>query len=169
MTEKPRLAVINLDEAEWESKSYPNHKGLRTLCAKLNIPLLELCVEMELEISRLPHDERKFFLTDMGITQSGTTTLAQAAYTLLGLISFITIGEDEVRAWTIEDGTAARSAAGKIHTDIERGFIRAEVVKYKNLHELGTMPKVKEKGLFRLESKEYIVEDGDIINFRFNV
>jgi len=169
LTEKPRLAVINLDEAEWESKSYPNHKGLRTLCAKLNIPLLELCVEMELEISRLPHDERKFFLTDMGITQSGTTTLAQAAYTLLGLISFITIGEDEVRAWTIEDGTAARSAAGKIHTDIERGFIRAEVVKYKNLHELGSMPKVKEKGLFRLESKEYTVEDGDIINFRFNV
>jgi len=169
LSEKPRLAVINLDEAQWESKSYPNQKGLRTLCAKLNIPLLELCVEMELEISRLPHDEKQFFLTDMGITQSGLAVLAKAAYGLLGLISFLTIGEDEVRAWTIENGTVARSAAGKIHTDIERGFIRAEVVKYKNLLELGSMPSVKEKGLFRLEGKEYRVEDGDIINFRFNV
>ena len=169
LTEKPRLAVINLDEAQWESKSYPNHKGLRTLCAKLNIPLLELCVEMELEISRLPQDEKQFFLTDMGITQSGISVLAQASYNLLGVISFITVGEDEVRAWTIDNGTIAKSAAGKIHTDIERGFIRAEVVKYKNLRDLGSMPKVKEKGLFRLESKDYKVEDGDIINFRFNV
>jgi len=169
LTEKPRLAVINLDEAQWESKSYPNQKALRTLCSKLNIPLLELCVEMELEISRLPYDEMVYFLTDMGITQSGLAVLAKAAYSLLGLISFITVGEDEVRAWTIDAGTIARSAAGKIHTDIERGFIRAEVVKYTNLHEHGSMPKVKEKGLFRLESKEYIVEDGDIINFRFNV
>ncbi|MCL2662895.1 MAG: redox-regulated ATPase YchF [Oscillospiraceae bacterium] len=169
LTEKPRLAVVNMDEAQWESKIYPNSKGLRTLCAKQNIPLLELCVEMELEISRLPHDEKQFFLTDTGITQSGLSVLAQASYNLLGLISFLTIGDDEVRAWTIEKGTIAKSAAGKIHTDIERGFIRAEVVKYKNLRELGTMAKVKEKGLFRLESKEYIVEDGDIINFRFNV
>ena len=169
MTEKPRLAVINLDEAQWESKSYPNHKGLRTICAKLNIPLLELCVAMELEISRLPHEEKQFFLTDMGITQSGLSVLAQASYNLLGLISFLTVGEDEVRAWTIDNGTIAKIAAGKIHTDIERGFIRAEVVKYKNLHELGSMSSVKEKGLFRLEGKEYKVEDGDIINFRFNV
>ena len=169
LTEKPRLAVINLDEAQWESKSYPNQKGLRTLCAKLNIPLLELCVETELEISRLPHDEKQYFLSDMGITQSGLAILAKAAYNLLGLISFLTVGDDEVRAWTIENGTLARSAAGKIHTDIERGFIRAEVVKYKNLLEHGSMPIVKEKGLFRLEGKEYKVEDGDIINFRFNV
>ena len=169
LTEKPRFAVVNLDEGQWESKSYPNQKALRTMCSKLNIPLLELCVEMELEISRLPDDDKQFFLADMGITQSGLAVLAKAAYSLLGLISFLTVGEDEVRAWTIENGTIAKSAAGKIHTDIERGFIRAEVVKYKNLHELGSMPKVKEKGLFRLESKEYIVEDGDIINFRFNV
>jgi len=124
---------------------------------------------MELEISRLPQEDRQLFMADMGITQPGLSSLAQAAYSLLGLISFLTVGDDEVRAWTIEDGTLARSAAGKIHTDIERGFIRAEVVKYSSLRELGTMPKVKEKGLFRLEGKEYTVADGDIINFRFNV
>jgi len=169
LTEKPRLVVVNLDEAGWESKTFLKKDALQSLCQKLNIPVLELCVDLELEISRLPQEDKLVFMSDMGITQSGTATLAQAAYTLLGLISFLTIGEDEVRAWTIEDGTVARSAAGKIHTDIERGFIRAEVVKYKNLHELGSMPKVKEKGLFRLESKDYIVEDGDIINFRFNV
>ena len=92
-----------------------------------------------------------------------------SAYNLMGFISFITVGDDEVRAWTIEEGLAARSAAGKIHTDIERGFIRAEVVKYSNLFELGSMSKVKDNGLFRLEGKEYVVNDGDIINFRFNV
>jgi len=169
LTEKSRLAVINLDEAQLKSKVWPYHDELYELCEKLNIPLLELCVDMELEINRLPQEDKLIFMNDLGITQSGTVVLAQALYSLLGQISFLTIGDDEVRAWTIEDGTIARSAAGKIHTDIERGFIRAEVVKYKNLHELGTMPKVKEKGLFRLEGKEYIVEDGDIINFRFNV
>jgi len=169
LTEKPRLAVVNLDENQWGSKEYPGKDDLCKLCSNLNIPLLELCVDMELEISRLPQEDKQLFMADMEITQSGIAVLAQAAYTLLGLISFITVGDDEVRAWTIEDGLIAKSAAGKIHSDIERGFIRAEVVKYKNLHELGTMPKVKEKGLFRLEGKEYVVEDGDIINFRFNV
>jgi len=169
LTEKPRLVVVNMDEATWDSKIYPNHEALKDICAKLNIPLLELCVDMELEISRLPYDDMQIFMEDMGITEPGLATLAQAAYTLMGLISFITVGEDEVRAWTIENGLIARSAAGKIHTDIERGFIRAEVVKYADLYELGSMPKVKDKGLFRLEGKEYIVNDGDIINFRFNV
>ena len=169
LTEKPRLVVVNLDEAGWESKEYPNVAALKTLCEKINIPLLELCVDMELEISRLPQDDKLIFMEDMGITQPGLSSLAQAAYSLMGLISFLTVGEDEVRAWTIEDGLIARSAAGKIHTDIERGFIRAEVVKYADLYELGSMPKVKDKGLFRLEGKEYIVCDGDIINFRFNV
>ena len=169
LTEKPRLAVANLDEEGWNSKIYPHHEALRELSTKLHIPLIELCVDMELEISRLPQDDKQLFMADMGMTQSGLVTLAQAAYSLLGLISFLTIGDDEVRAWTIEDSTIARTAAGKIHTDIERGFIRAEVVKYNNLRELGTMQKVKEKGLFRLEGKEYVVEDGDIVDFRFNV
>ena len=169
LTEKPRLAVINLDEAQWEAKSWPTHKELRPLCAKLNIPLIELCVETELEISRLPEEDKQLFMEDMGIEQSGVAVLARAVYELLGLISFLTVGADEVRAWTIEKGTNAKNAAGKVHSDIERGFIRAEVVKYDNIKELGSMAKVKEKGLFRLEGKEYIVVDGDIINYRFNI
>ena len=169
LTEKPRLAVVNLDESQWESKQWPGQDALRSLCEKLNIPLLELCVEMELEISRLPEDDKQLFMEDMSIGQPGVAVLARAVYGLLGLISFLTTGEDEVRAWTIEKGTNARKAAGKVHSDIERGFIRAEVVKYDSIHELGSMAKVKEKGLFRLEGKEYIVVDGDIINFRFNI
>jgi len=169
LTEKPRLAVVNLDERQWESKAWPNKDELMSICAKSNIPLTELCVGSELEISRLPEEDKQLFMEDMNIEQSGIAVLAMAVYSLLGLISFLTVGSDEVRAWTIEDGTIAKSAAGKVHSDIERGFIRAEVVKYKSIKELGSMAKVKEKGLFRLEGKEYVVMDGDIINFRFNV
>jgi len=169
LTEKPRLAVVNLDDAQWEAKNWYSKEALCELCSTMNIPLLELCVEMELEISRLPEDDKQLFMEDMGIEQPGIAVLARAVYGLLGLISFLTVGEDEVRAWTIEKGTNARKAAGKVHSDIERGFIRAEVVKYDSIFELGSMAKVKEKGLFRLEGKEYIVEDGDIINFRFNI
>jgi len=169
LTEKPRLAVVNLDETQYKNKDYPNRKGLQALCTKLNIPLLELCALMELEISQLPEEDKVLFMEDLGLEQPGIAVLARAVYHHLGLISFLTAGEDEVRAWTITGGITARTAAGKIHSDIERGFIRAEVIKYKDIVELGTMQKVKEKGLFRLEGKEYIVEDGDIINFRFNV
>ena len=169
LTSIPRLAVVNLDEAQWEAKFWPAQEALCSRCAKLNIPLLELCVETELEISRLPEEDKRLFMEDMGIDQPGIFVLAQAVYGLLGLISFLTVGEDEVRAWTIDKGTNARKAAGKVHSDIERGFIRAEVVKYDNIKELGSMAKVKEKGLFRLEGKEYIISDGDIINFRFNI
>ena len=169
LTEKPRIAVVNLDERQWEEKSWPDMDALHSLCAKLNIPLVELCVEMELEISRLSEDDKQLFMDDMGIEQPGIAVLARAVYSHLGLISFMTFVGDEVRAWTIENGTPARAAAGKIHSDIQRGFIRAEVVKYENLTAHGSMAKVKEKGLFRLEGKEYIVADGDIISFRFNV
>ena len=169
LTEKPRLAVVNLDEAQYKAKDYPQRQALQELCAKLNITLLELCAEMELEISRLPEEDKALFMEDLGLTEPGIAVLARGIYGQLGLISFLTAGEDEVRAWTIEKGLNARAAAGKIHSDIERGFIRAEVVKFKDIQELGSMAKVKEKGLFRLEGKEYIVEDGDIINFRFNV
>jgi len=169
LTQKPRLAVVNLDENQWEVMSWPAQRELDTLCAGLSIPLLELCVEAELEISRLPEEDKQLFMEDMGIKQPGIAVLAQALYSLLGLISFLTVGADEVRAWTIEKGTHARRAAGKVHSDIERGFIRAEVVKYDSIKEFGSMNKVKEKGLFRLEGKEYVVVDGDIINFRFNI
>lgn len=169
LTEKPRLAVVNLDESQFKKKDYPNKEAVRSLCSQLNIPLLELCGEMELEISRLPEEDKLMFMEDLGLSEPGIAVLARAVYGLLGLISFLTAGEDEVRAWTIEEGTSARAAAGKIHSDIERGFIRAEVVKFEDIKSLGSMAKVKEKGLFRLEGKEYTVIDGDIINFRFNV
>ncbi|MCL2247864.1 MAG: redox-regulated ATPase YchF [Oscillospiraceae bacterium] len=169
LTEKPALIVVNVDESQWESKQWKNATELKSLCTEQSIPLIELCVGVELEISELPEDDRVTFMEDMGIEIPGVAALAMAVYELLGLISFLTVGEDEVRAWTIESGTVARKAAGKIHTDIERGFIRAEVVKYADIHELGAMAKVKENGLFKLEGKEYVVADGDIINFRFNV
>ena len=169
LTDKPRLAVVNMDDRQWETGAFPNEETLRDLCSKLSIPLTKLCVEMEFEISHLPDEDKAVFMDDMGIEQPGIAVLARAVYGLLGLISFLTVGEDEVRAWTIEDGTIAKKAAGKVHSDIERGFIRAEVVKYDSIKELGSMAKVREKGLFRLEGKEYVVIDGDIINFRFNV
>jgi ribosome-binding ATPase YchF (GTP1/OBG family) len=169
LTEKPRLAVVNLDEDQFKKKSYPNQEAARALCSRLHIPLLELCAEMELEISRLPEEDKLMFMEDLGLEEPGIAVLARAVYGLLGQISFLTAGEDEVRAWTIAEGTAARAAAGKIHSDIERGFIRAEVVKFEDIKALGSMAKVKEKGLFRLEGKGYAVVDGDIINFRFNV
>jgi len=169
LTEKPRLTVVNLDENQWDAKAWPNMEPLRAQCSALNTPLLELCVETELEIGCLPEDDRQLFMEDMGISQPGVAVLAKAVYELLGLVSFLTVGPDEVRAWTIERGTNARAAAGKIHSDIERGFIRAEVVKYDSIRELGSMAKVKEKGLFRLEGKEYTVVDGDVILFRFNI
>ncbi|HHZ16074.1 MAG TPA: redox-regulated ATPase YchF [Clostridia bacterium] len=169
LTEKPRLAVVNLDEEQFREKEYPHRAELVALCAEKNIPLLEICAQMELEIGELNEEDKALFMADLGLEETGIERLARTAYAHLGLISFFTVGEDEVRAWTIPQGITAKEAAGKIHSDIERGFIRAEVVKYQDLYELGSMTKVKEKGLFRLEGKTYLVEDGDIINFRFNV
>ncbi|MDR1206575.1 MAG: redox-regulated ATPase YchF [Peptococcaceae bacterium] len=169
LTEKPRLAAVNLDENQYKSGEYPQKEALVQLCGQMNIPLLEINAQMELEISELSGEDKAMFMEDLGLRETGIEALAREVYKHLGLISFLTAGEDEVRAWTIRKGTAAREAAGKIHSDIERGFIRAEVVKYKDILELGKMAKVKEAGRFRLEGKEYVVEDGDVINFRFNV
>jgi GTP-binding protein YchF len=169
LTEKPRLAVVNLDEEQFKKKDYPQREELAALCKEKNMPLLEICAQMEWEISELGEEDKALFMADLGLTEAGIELLARNVYEHLGLIPFFTVGEDEVRAWTIAQGTIAKEAAGKIHSDIERGFIRAEVVKYQDIQELGTMAKVKEKGLFRLEGKTYVVEDGDIINFRFNV
>ena len=122
-----------------------------------------------MEISQLHDDEREPFLQELGIDVPASNRLIQTCYQILGLISFITVGEDEVRAWTVRRSTNAVSAAGKIHSDIERGFIRAEVISYKDFIESGNMHTAREKGLLRLEGKTYEVQDGDIINFRFNV
>ena len=128
-----------------------------------------VCAEIEAEISELDDDEKKMFLEDLGLEESGLEKLIKASYKLLGLISYLTAGEPEVRAWTITEGTKAPQAAGKILSDFERGFIRAEVVSYDDLIACGSHTAAKEKGLIRLEGKDYVVKDGDIMLFRFNV
>ncbi|NLG83637.1 MAG: redox-regulated ATPase YchF [Firmicutes bacterium] len=169
LTERPVLVVVNQDEEQFRTGVYPAAEKLMAMARAHGMPVLPLCGQLELEIARLEPAERAFFLADLNLTESGIARLARAAYDLLGLISFFTVGEDEVKAWTIQAGTNARRAAGKIHSDMEKGFIRAEVVSYQDLARLGSMAKVREHGLFRLEGKEYIVQDGDIITFRFNV
>ena len=128
-----------------------------------------VCAKLEEELSGLDEEEKREMLEEYGLEESGLDKLIQASYTLLGLMSFLTAGVQEVRAWTIKQGTKAPQAAGKIHTDIERGFIRAEIVSYDDLVECGSEAAAKEKGLYRLEGKEYVMKDGDIVNFRFNV
>ena len=169
LSEKPIILVINVDEDGLKNKNYIQKDEIAAYAAARKLPLIEVCAKTEMEISELPAEDREMFMEELGIEKSGIDMLSSTAYTYMGLISFLTSGEDEVRAWTIKKGTDARKAGGKIHSDIERGFIRAEVVKYNDLHELGSTAKLREKGLYRLEGKEYIVQDGDIINFRFNV
>jgi GTP-binding protein YchF len=169
LSEKPLILLANISESDMKRGSYKQKASIVKFAADNSIPLIECCAKIEMELNDLDDAEKELFMEDMGIKKSGIDTLASTSYELLGLISFLTTGEDEVRAWTIKKGLEAKKAAGKIHSDIERGFIRAEVVKFRHLLECQTMNKVKEKGLFRLEGKEYTVEDGDIINFRFNV
>lgn len=131
--------------------------------------VLPICAELEAQIASLEKEEKEMFLNELGVEQGGLDILIQESYHLLGLISFFTVGPDEVRAWTIRKGTKAPGAAGKIHTDFERGFIRAEVIGYDELIASGSMLAAKEKGLVRSEGKEYVVQDGDVVLFRFNV
>ena len=142
---------------------------MREYAEKEGCEVFVVCAQIEQEIAELDEDEKKLFLDDLGLEESGLEKLIKASYHLLGLISYLTAGEQECRAWTITKGTKAPQAAGKIHTDFERGFIRAEVVSYDDLMACGTHAAAKEKGLVRLEGKEYVVQDGDIIVFRFNV
>ena len=128
-----------------------------------------ICAQIEQEIAELDDEEKAEFLEDLGVKESGLEKLIKASYSLLGLISYLTAGEDECRAWTIKKGTKAPQAAGKIHSDFERGFIRAEVVNYKDLLELGSLSAAKGKGLVGIEGKEYVVKDGDVMLFLFNV
>ena len=167
---KPIIYAANLDEdgfADCHSNAY--YKIVEELAAREGAQVIPVCAKLEAEIAELDGDEKKMFLDDLGIAQSGLDRLIQASYALLGLISFLTSGEDECRAWTIKKGTKAPQAAGKIHTDFERGFIRAEVVNFDDLMACGSMNAAKEKGLVRSEGKEYVMKDGDIVLFRFNV
>lgn len=168
LTTKPVIYVANIAEDEIGNDP-PTVARLYEQAAKEGAGALTVCAKVEEELSELSDEEKAAFIEELGIGQSGLDKLVQESYSLLGLISFLTAGTDEVRAWTITKGTKAPGAAGKIHTDFERGFIRAEVVPYETLIEQGSMLACKEKGLVRSEGKEYVVQDGDIIVFRFNV
>ena len=170
LTLKPMLYVGNLSEEQL--KDYANDKNFQALSeyAKANgSEAIPLCVKVEEELASLEDDEKAEMLELMGITEPGLDKLIKASYKLLGLMSFLTAGEPEVRAWTIKIGTKAPQAAGKIHSDIERGFIKAEVISYDELIECGSLGKAREKGLIRFEGKEYVMQDGDVVLFRFNV
>ena len=168
---KPIIYVANISEDQIggdfnESEIY---KSLEKLAASENAELLTICAGIESELAELEGEDKQAFLDDLGIAESGLDQLIKASYHLLGYISFLTAGPKEVRAWTIVNGTKAPQAAGKIHSDMERGFIRAEVIHYDDLMECGSMVVAKEKGLIRSEGKEYVFKDGDIVVIRFNV
>lgn len=171
LTAKPVIFAANVaeDELADDAVSNPHVQAVRELAKEQNSGVFVICAQIEQEIAELDEDEKKMFLEDLGIQESGLEKLIKASYELLGLMSFLTAGEDETRAWTIKIGTKAPQAAGKIHTDFERGFIKAEVVNYKDLLDCGSYAGAREKGLVRMEGKEYIVKDGDVILFRFNV
>lgn len=171
LTWKPVIYAANVaeDELADDGASNPHVKAVKDYAVQQNSEVFVICAGIEEEISELDDDERKMFLEDLGLTESGLEKLVRASYRLLGLMSFLTSGEDETRAWTIKVGTKAPQAAGKIHTDFERGFIKAEVVNYQDLLDCGSYAGAREKGLVRMEGKEYVVQDGDVILFRFNV
>ena len=167
---KPIIYAANLDEAgfsDYQNNAY--YQQVAGVAAAEGAQVIPVCAQLEAEIAQLEPDEKKLFLDDLDIPESGLDRLIKASYALLGLISFLTAGEDECRAWTIQKGTKAPQAAGKIHTDFERGFIRAEVVSFDDLVANGSMNAAKEKGLVRSEGKDYVMQDGDIVLFRFNV
>ncbi|HER24399.1 MAG TPA: redox-regulated ATPase YchF [Candidatus Atribacteria bacterium] len=168
-TLKPIIIALNLSEEQFKTKLYSQKEKIDKTIQDGNMASLNICGKLEMEISELEPEERQLFLDDLGLKESGIERLSGVCYKHLGLISFFTVGEDEVKAWTIRTGTIAKKAAGKVHSDIERGFIRAEIATYRDLVALGSMHAVKEKGLLRIEGKDAFIEDGDIINFRFNV
>lgn len=171
LTAKPVIFAANVAEDELADDGSSNAQvtKVREYAAKQGSEVFVICAQIEQEIAELDDDEKAMFLEDLGLKESGLEKLIKASYKLLGLISYLTAGEDETRAWTIKVGTKAPQAAGKIHSDFERGFIKAEVVNYKDLLELGSLSAAREKGLVGMEGKEYVVQDGDVILFRFNV
>lgn len=170
MSIKPEVIVLNVDEQEVNSETTGKTvSDLQSIFKGRQAKVLSMCGKIEMEIAQLSPGEARIFLDDLGINEPALDKLIRVSYDLLGLISFLTYGEDEVKAWTIEKGMNAQKAAGRIHSDIERGFIRAEIVSYDDFIANGSMNAAREKGLFRLEGKTYEVKDGDMINFRFNV
>ena len=170
LTAKPVIYAANVGEEDLANDGADNAgvQAVREYAKETGSEVFAICAQIEEEISELDDEERQMFLDDLGLKESGLEKLIRASYHLLGLMSFLTSGEDETRAWTIKQGTKAPQAAGKIHTDFD-GFIKAEVVNYKDLLENGSLAAAREKGLVRMEGKEYVVQDGDVILFRFNV
>ena len=171
LTNKPVIFAANMSEDDFANgiESNESLKRVREIAAEQHAGVLPICAELEAEIAGMEKDEKEMFLSELGLEQSGLDRLINECYTLLGLISYLTAGKPEVRAWTIKNGTKAPQAAGKIHSDFERGFIRAEVIAYEDLIACGSMSAAKEKGLVRSEGKEYVMKDGDVVLFRFNV
>ena len=163
---KPLLLLLNVDETKAASEPPAN---VIELAKTKNLSVIAMAGKVEMEIAQLDPEEQREFLSDLGIKEPARDRFIRAAYALLDLISFLTSGEDECRAWSIKRGTHAQKAAGTIHSDIERGFIRAEVVRFDDLVALGSEARCREQGKLRLEGKDYIVQDGDVIHFRFNV
>ncbi|MFR1761840.1 redox-regulated ATPase YchF [Frisingicoccus sp.] len=171
LTGKPVIYAANVSEDDLADDAAGNEfvASVREYAASEGSEVFVICAQIEQEIAELDDDEKKMFLEDLGLSESGLEKLIKASYRLLGLISYLTAGPTESRAWTIKNGTKAPQAAGKIHSDFERGFIKAEVVSYDDLMACGTYNAAKEKGLVRMEGKEYVVKDGDVVLFRFNV
>ena len=171
LTWKPVIFAANVGEEDIadDGASNENVQKVKEYAKDFDAEVFVVCAQIEQELAELDDEEKKMFLEDLGVKESGLDKLIKASYSLLGLISYLTAGETESRAWTIKKGTKAPGAAGKIHSDFERGFIKAEVVSYKDLMDCGSMLAAKEKGLVRQEGKEYVVEDGDVILFKFNV
>jgi GTP-binding protein YchF len=170
LTTKPTIYAANVDEATLaDPAGNPHLQAVIAHAAKENADVVPICAKLEAELVALDEAERAEYLKDLGLESSGVDKMIKAAYHMLGLMSFLTAGEKEVRAWTIPVGTKAPQAAGEIHTDIERGFIRAEIVSYDALIKAGNMNVAREQGILRLEGKEYVMQEGDIVNFRFNV
>jgi GTP-binding protein YchF len=170
LTMKPTIYAANVDEATLaDADANPHVRTVRELAAAEAAEVVVICAQLEAELVELPVEDRLSYLHSLGVQSSGVDELIKSAYRLLGLMSFLTAGEKEVRAWTIPRGTRAPQAAGTIHTDIERGFIRAEVVSYEALVRAGSYAAAREQGLLRLEGKEYVMQEGDVVHFRFNV
>ncbi len=168
---KPIIYAANIDEENVaaDPMDNPHYVALKKIADEEGSEIIVICAAIEAEIAELEPEERKEFLADLGLSESGLDRLVKAGYSLLGLISYLTAGPQEVRAWTITDGTKAPQAAGKIHSDFEKGFIRAEVISFDDLVSCGSVAAAKEKGVMRSEGKEYIIKDGDVVLFRFNV
>jgi GTP-binding protein YchF len=171
LTMKPTIYAANVDEATLADGAEDNAhvRAVRAIAESEAAECITICAQLEAELVALPPDEQRDYMASLGVTGSGVDRLIQSAYRLLGLMSFLTAGEKEVRAWTIPQGTRAPQAAGVIHSDIERGFIRAEIVGYDQLLRAGSYAAAREQGLLRLEGKEYVMQEGDVVNFRFNV